>query len=139
MALPISSYKTYLKWGKTASAVAKVVDIKDFGDLSGDPNMIDVTTLSQNRQTQIPGLLTGDNIQFTVNYTSEDYKACAATEDEDLFFELTFQDGSGFKWQGKYRLSVSGKGVDEAIEFILNISVSTDMEFFETGTGGGGE
>lgn len=132
MALPISSYKTYLKWGATAEAVAKSVDIVDFGDLSGDPNMIDTTTLSNDRQAQIPGILTGDNIPFTVNYTKEDYEACALDENKDLHFVIVFQDGSGFKWQGQYRLSVPGKGVDEAIQFIINVSVSSDMEWFES-------
>lgn len=126
-ALPISSYNTILKWGTSSGMLTQKVDIVDFGDLSGDPNMIDTTTLSNNRQTQIPGTLAGDNITFTVNYTSGDYEACAADEDKDLHFSLTFQDGSGFEWQGKYRLSVPGKGVDEAIQFVINVSVSSDM------------
>jgi Phage tail protein. len=130
MALPISSYNTILKWGTTAVGVTKVIDIVDFGDLSGDPNMIDTTNLSNQRQTQIPGTLSGDNITFTVNYTSEDYALCQAEEDKDLYFSLTFQDGSGFTWQGRYRLSVPGKGVDEAIQFVINVSVSSDMEHF---------
>lgn len=127
--MAISSYKTYLKWGDTASGVKKVVDIRDFGDLSGDPNMIDTTTLSDGRETQIPGILTGDNIPFTVNYNSEIYETCLQDEGKKLFFEITFQDGSGFKWQGEYRLTVPGKGVDEAIEFVINVAVATDMEF----------
>lgn len=131
MALPISSYLTTLKWGTSAMAVTKVVDITDFSDLSGAPNMIDTTNLSNARQTQIPGTLAGDNITFTVGYTAEDYAACQKDENKDLYFSLVFQDGSGFNWQGQYRLSVPGRGVDEAIQFILNVSVSSDMEWFE--------
>ena len=33
--MAISSYGVSLKWGESAETVAKVVDIKDFGDLIG--------------------------------------------------------------------------------------------------------
>lgn len=127
----ISSYMTYLKWGTSPSSMTKVVDIRDYGDLSGEPNMIDITTLSHRREVQISGILTGDNITFTANYTKENYAACSIDEDKPLFYSVTFQDGSGFTWQGSHRLSVSGKGVDDAVDFVINVAVSTDMEWFE--------
>lgn len=129
--IAISSYNTFLKWGSSKSDLEKKVDIADFGDLMGAPNMIDVTTLSHNRQAQIPGILTGDAIAFTVRYTTENMKTCQEDEGKALCFRITFQDGSGYDWQGQYKISVPGAGVDDPINFALNVSVSSDMEWFE--------
>lgn len=114
--------------------LTKKVDIADFGDLFGDPNMIDTTHLGNRRQTQISGTLAGDSIPFTVFYTKASMKTCRADEDKPLYFALTFQDGSGWVWQGDFRISQSGKGVDEAIDFTINSAASTDLEWFEDET-----
>ena len=68
--MAISSYGIQLKWGASADAVAKVVDIKDFPDLIGDPNLLETTTLSDAQVTNIPGIKGSDLLTFTCNYTS---------------------------------------------------------------------
>ena len=127
--MAISSYNTILKWGTSADNVAKVVDIKDFSDLIGDPNTIEITTLSDNAQTFIPGIRTADNITFTCNYTKEEFALCQADENKPLYFALEFQDGSSFAWEGQFTLGVSGKGVDEALEFTINVLPSSAVTF----------
>ena len=127
--MAISSFNTVLKWGTSADNVAKVVDIKDFGDLIGDPNQIEVTSLSDSAQTFIAGIRTADTIQFTCNYTKEEFTLCQADENKPLYFELEFQDGASFKWQGQFTLGFSGKGVDEALEFTINVLPSTAVTF----------
>ena len=129
--MAISSYNTILKWGVSADAVAKVVDIKDFGDLIGDPNQIETTTLSDSAQTFIAGIRTADTIPFTCNFDKDIFATCKETENTPLYFELAFSDGSGFTWQGAYTLGVAGKGVDEAIEFTVNVLPSTPVVFKE--------
>ena len=127
--MAISSYGTTLKWGASAEAVAKVVDIKDFADLIGDPNNLETTDLSKRAQTFIAGILQSNTISFTCNYTKEDFNACKQDENKPLHYEITFQDGSGFKWQGQHTLGFSGKGVDEVLEFTINILPSSEITF----------
>ena len=125
--MAISSFGVTLKWGETADAVEKVVDIKDFGDLIGEPNMLETTTLSDAQVTQIPGIRSGDSIPFTCNYTKADFDKVYADEGKQLFYELDFSDGSAFAWQGQHTVGVPGKGVDEVLEFTINVAASTPV------------
>ena len=65
--MAISTYGISLKWGDTADNVAKVVDIKDYPDLIGDPNLLETTTLSDSQVTNIPGIRSSDSLTFTCN------------------------------------------------------------------------
>ena len=127
--MAISSYGVQLKWGESESAVAKVVDIKDFPDMIGDPNMLETTTLSDGQQTYIPGIKSADMLTFTFNYTKADFQAVKADEAKPLFYSLEFSDGSVFSWQGQHTVGLPGKGVDEVLEATVNIAPSTAVEF----------
>ena len=70
--MAISTYKIFLMMKET-STYTKLVDIKDFPDLGGAPEMLETTTLSDKMQTYIPGIQSIDALEFTANYTKEDY------------------------------------------------------------------
>ena len=130
--MAISSYNVQLKWGASATDVEKVVDIKDFPDMIGDPNMLETTTLSDSQQTYIPGIKSADMLQFTANYTKTDFTAVNEDAETPLFYSLEFSDGSKFTWQGQHTCGLPGKGVDEVIEFTINIAPSTPVVFATT-------
>lgn len=127
--MAISTYGITLKWGESAESVAKVVDIKDYPDLVGDPNLLETTTLSDSQVTNIPGIRSSDTLTFTCNYTSADFAKVHEQENTPLYYELEFFDGSKFTWQGQHTCGVPGKGVDEVVEFTINIAASTPVEF----------
>ena len=127
--MAISTYGVQLKWGESAEAVAKVVDIKDFPDMIGEPNTLETTTLSDGQQTFIPGIKSSDTLSFTCNYTKADFTAVNADADKELFYELAFSDGSSFTWKGQHTCGLPGKGVDEVIEFTINCAASSAVEF----------
>ena len=127
--MAISSYNCVLKWGESAETLTKKVDIKDFPDLIGDPNLLETTTLSDAAQTYIPGIKSMDLMTFTTNFTKTDFQACKADEGKTLFYSLEFSDGAKFTWQGQHTMGVPGKGVDEVIEATINIVPSTTVEF----------
>lgn len=127
--MAISSYNCVLKWGESEGALTKKVDIKDFPDLIGDPNLLETTTLSDAAQTYIPGIKSMDLMTFTTNFTKTDFQACKADEGKTLFYSLEFSDGAKFTWQGQHTMGVPGKGVDEVIEATINIVPSTSVEF----------
>ena len=127
--MAISSYNVVLKSGATASALEKLVDIKDFPDLIGEPNLLETTSLSDAQQTYIPGIKSADLLTFTFNYTKEDFQKVKATEGTPMFYELSFSDGSTFSWQGQHTVGLPGKGVDEVLEATINIAPSTEVTF----------
>ena len=127
--MAISTYGVQLQWGESADSVAKVVDIKDFPDMIGDPNLLETTTLSDSQQTNIPGIKSSDTLSFTFNYTKEDFTKVKADEGKALYYALVFSDGSKFTWQGQHTCGLPGKGVDEVIEATINIAASTPVEF----------
>ena len=127
--MALSTYGVTLKWGEAEASVAKKVDIKDIPDLIGAPNMLETTTLSDAQQTYIPGLKAADVLAFTANYTSADFAAVQADEGKDLFYVLEISDGSKFKWKGRHTTGITGKGVDEVMDFTINIAPSSTVTF----------
>ena len=127
--MAINTYGVSLKWGESAEAVAKVVDIKDFPDMIGDPEMLETTTLSDAQVTNIPGIKSSDILTFTCNYTKADFTAVNADAEKPLYYTLEFSDGSQFAWQGQHTCGLPGKGVNEVIEFTINIAASSPVEF----------
>lgn len=127
--MALSSYMVELKWGATADAVAKVVDIKDFPDLIGEPNLLETTTLSDGQQTYIPGIKAADLLTFTFNYDKDVFQSVKDDEGKALFYELSFSDGSKFTWRGQHTVGLPGKGVDEVLESTVNIAPSSPVEF----------
>ena len=127
--MAMNTYGVTLKWGASAEAVSKVVDIKDFPDLISDPELLETTTLSDAQVTNIPGIKGSDMLTFTCNYTSADFAAVNDDAGTPLYYVLEFSDGSKFSWQGQHTCGLPGKGVNEVVEFTINIAASTSVEF----------
>lgn len=127
--MAINTYGITLKWGASADAAAKVVDIKDFPDLIGEPELLETTTLSDAQVTNIPGIRGSDLLTFTCNYTSADFALVKADENKPLYYVLEFSDGSAFNWQGQHTCGLPGKGVNEVVDFTINIAVSSPVNF----------
>ena len=130
--MAINTYGVTLKWGETSAAVEKVVDIKDFPDMLGESEMLETTTLSDAQVTNIPGIRSSDTLSFTCNYSKTDVSAVNDDAEKPLFYELSFSDGSKFTWQGQHTCGLPGKGVNEVIEFTINIAASTPVVFTTT-------
>lgn len=127
--MAMNTYGIVLKWGTSSEAVSKVVDIKDFPDLIGDPEMLETTTLSDAQVTNIPGIRSSDMLTFTCNYTSADFQKVNTDAEKALYYVLEFSDGSKFSWQGQHTCGLPGKGVNEVVEFTINIAASTAVSF----------
>ncbi len=132
--MAINSCKITLKRGETELDLTKLVDIKDFPDLGGQPEMLETTTLSDCAQTFVAGIQTMDTLQFTANYTLEEYKKVKETEDEEGYYQLEIkEDGAegAFRWKGSHYVYVAGTGVNEVVNMIITIAPSTKIELVE--------
>lgn len=143
--MAISTYKVFLMYKETSgSTYKKLVDIKEFPDLGGEPEMLETTTLSDNMQTYIAGIQSLDGLSFTANYTLADYKTLKALEGAQNNFAVWFggtesggtltPDGSNGKFAFTGELSVYpvGAGVNEVVDMNISIAPSTPISFSES-------
>ena len=138
--MAISTYKVFLMKGTTSSSTTtweKLIDIKDFPDLGGAPELLETTTLSDKMQTYIPGIQSNDALEFTANYTKADYDTLAALADTEKDYAVWFggtesggvvtPDGSNgkFAFKGTLSVHVVGGGVNEVVDMNITIAPST--------------
>lgn len=133
-----STYKTFLMY-KKSSTYEKLVDIKDFPDLGGSPEMLETTTLSDSMQTFVEGIQSSDAMEFTINYDLATYETLSAMKGAETEFAVWFggtEDGGvviptgsdgKFEFKGYLSVRVTGKGVNEVKEATISIAPSTPI------------
>ena len=138
--MAISTYKIFLmKKASTGDTYEKVIDIKDFPDLGGAPEMLETTTLSDKMQTYIPGIQSLDALEFTANYTKEDFTKLKALEGKEESYAVWFggtesggvltptgSDGK-FEFTGQLSVFPVGGGVNEVVDMTITIAPSTPI------------
>lgn len=138
--MAISTYKIFLMMMQdSGSTYAKLVDIKDFPDLGGAPEMLETTTLSDKMQTYIPGIQSLDALEFTANYTKTDFDKLRALEGQTKKFAvwmgatesggtLTPSGSDGkFEFEGQLSVFPVGGGVNEVVDMTITIAPSTPI------------
>ena len=141
--MAISTYKVFLmkRADSSGDTWGKLVDITEFPDLGGEPEMLETTTLSDNMQTYIAGIQSLDGLTFTANYDKEDFQTLKALEGKENDYAVWFggtgdagsltPDGSNGKFSFKGQLSVFpvGGGVNEVVDMSITIAPSTPITF----------
>ena len=127
--MAISTFGIQLMHKGTGNTYTKLVDIKDFPDLGGAPEMLETTTLSDSMQTYIEGIQSADALEFTANYTKADYENLVALKGANNQFAVFFNDdstnGSKFYFSGYLSVRVNGGGVNEVVGMTISIAPST--------------
>lgn len=140
---PISTYKTYLMYKSTTSATAytKLIDIKNFPDLGGEPERIDVTTLSDGVRKYIPGIQDLSSFSFNCNYIPADYQKINGMAGTEYEFSIwvgattsnneNVPDGSNGKWDfsGQITCFKAGGDVNAAQDMTVVLFPTTDFKF----------
>lgn len=134
-----STYKTYLMHkAASASDYSKLIDIADFPDLGGTPELLDTTTLSDAMKTYINGIQEAEGLEFNTNYTKTGYAALKDLEGKEEDYAVFFgtdsngdPDGSEgiFKFKGDLSVHVTGAGVNEVRKMLISIAPTTEIEF----------
>ena len=144
----ISTYQTYLMH-KNGSSWENLTPIKSFPDMGGEPERIDVTTLSDGMRQYIPGVQDVSSSTFTANYNATEYakiNALSGTEgDYALWFGATGTLGNEtpdghdgkFEWSGDIMAYVNGGDVNSAVEMTI-VAFPTTPFVFKGATGATG-
>ncbi|MBO7673617.1 MAG: hypothetical protein J6S63_01250 [Atopobiaceae bacterium] len=127
---------TFLMLGSGSPiAYSKLVDIKEFPDLGGAPNTVDVTTLTDHQRVYLMGLKDPGILEFTANYDATDYATIAALTGEQDFavwfgVDVSDQpDGNAgkFEFKGQITCWVAGGSVEAAVDMGIAITTSTEI------------
>ena len=135
---PISTYRTYLMYKADGSSdYTKLCDIKSFPDMGGEPERIDVTSLSDGQRKYIPGVQDISSSTFTANYVAADLQKINALSGKQTQFALWFgatgdvgqevpsgSDGQ-YEWTGDIMAYVNGGDVNSAVEMTIVTFPST--------------
>ncbi len=139
----ISTYKVFLMRKGSSETWNKVLDIKDFPDLGGAPELLETTTLSDKMKTYIPGIQSQDALTFTANYSQTAYEAIKTLENNQQDYEFavwfggTESNGEAtptgvygkFELSGRISAYVNGGGVNEVVGMTVTIAPSTPITF----------
>lgn len=118
----------------------KVVDITSFPAMGGNPEKIDVTTLTDHIQKQINGVQQLDDLEFGSNYTLEDYKKLKGLEGTVAWYGLVFGASSAgtpdghngmLVWKGEPNTHVNEGAVNEAIGMTTVMSCETSIDLVD--------
>jgi len=132
--MAITTYKTYLTY-KNSSSYTKVVDIKNFPDLGSEPEMIDITTLSDGYRHYLPGIQDTGALNFDFNADSTTMSTVAGICDgsTEQTFCLCFGNEAPasasmkYYFKGKGSCYVVGGGVNEAVNGRITIALTSDI------------
>ena len=143
--MAISTYKVFLmKKGDSGDTWSKLIDIKEFPDLGGEPEMLETTTLSDNMQTYIAGIQSMDGLSFSANYDMTEYQKLKALEGKKESYAVWFggtesggtvtPDGSNgkFAFDGELSVYPVGGGVNEVVGMNITIAPSSHVTFSAT-------
>lgn len=138
--MAISTYKTFLmKKGSSGNTYEKLIDIKNFPDLGGEPEKIETTTLSDGARTYIPGIQGTGALAFDANYTKSDFTTLKALKDTEqelaIWFGGTESDGvvtptgsdGKFEFKGYVDCYVKGGEVNSPVEMAVSVTPSTPI------------
>ena len=143
--MAISTYKVFLMHkASTEEVYKKLIDIKEFPDLGGEPEMLETTTLSDNMQTYIAGIQSMDGLSFSANYDMTEYQKLKALEGKKESYAVWFggtessgtvtPDGSNgkFAFDGELSVYPVGGGVNEVVGMNITIAPSSPIKFSAT-------
>lgn len=127
-----TTYQTYLMHKSTeAGTYTKLIDIIDFPDTKGDPDMVDITTLSDDTEQQLTGITRAESKQFTANYSKDDYEALLALEGVDAWYALYFGEAGLdgiFESKGVLSVTVIGGGVNDSVKMRITLALQGKLE-----------
>lgn len=139
--MPISTFRVFLMHSTLGTTYEKLIDIKDFPDLGGEPEMLETTTLSDRMQTYIAGIQSLDALVFTANYDIDDYRDLRLLEGKTEKYAVWFGGtGSGatvvptgefgkFSFSGQLTAFPVGGGVNEVVDMTISIAPATEIVF----------
>lgn len=124
-----STIGTILEVSEDGSTWEKLCPVKKYPALGGAPEQIKTTDLEDNSQTFVPGVQTMEAMEFTANYTYENYSAVNTKAGIPMHYRLKLAKNAGVAaWKGQHFVFVNEGEVNGVIEMTITVSPSTKIE-----------
>lgn len=111
----------------------KVENLQEFPDLGGAAEQVDVTTLADGNRHYINGIKDFGSLAFTFLYDNSEatsnYRVLRAAEEDGLTHncEVRFPDGTKFAFAGQISTTITGAGVNAALQFQATVNLNSDI------------
>lgn len=137
--MAISTFKTFLMKSDDGRVYNKLVDIKEFPDLGGEPENLETTTLSDAMQTFIQGIQSMDGLSFPTNYDKTKFQEIYNLKGKKVKLAVWFggTESGGvvtptgsegkFEFEGQVSVYVNGGGANEVVGMTVAVSPSTPI------------
>lgn len=130
MVKAVSTYGIELHTSEDGVEYTKLVDIKTYPDIGGEPEMLESTTLSDSQETFIRGIDSGEAMEFQYNYTKANYAAVKALAGKAIHYKVIMgrgEEAQDFTFQGEHTTRIEGGGVNEVINAMITVAPSTEI------------
>lgn len=112
---------------------AEIANLQEIPDLGGSADTVDVTTLADDNYHYINGIKDFGSLEFTFLYdnssATSNYRVCREAEEdgEAHSFVVTFPDETEFAFSGQVSTTITGAGVNAAMQFTLTVNLNSDL------------
>lgn len=130
-----STIGTTLEVSENGTTWEKLCKIKSFPALGGAREQIEVTDLEDEQTASIPGVQSGDPMEFSANYTLEAYMAVKAKEDKSLKYRIKLgKNGKAgtATWEGQHSVYVNEGEVNGSITMTITVFPSSKIDVAES-------
>lgn len=111
----------------------KVENLQEFPNLGGAAEQVETTTLADGNRTYINGIKDFGTLEFVFLYdnsaTTSNYRVLRAAEADGQThaIKVKFPDTTEFSFSGQVSTTISGAGVNAALQFTATINLSSDI------------
>lgn len=130
-----STIGTILEISENGTTWQKMCPIKSYPALGGAPEQIEVTDLEDETQTFVPGVQTMEAMEFSANYTLENYEAVKQKEKKNLHYRIKLgKNGAAgtATWQGQHCVYINEGETNGSIAMTISVSPSTKITVTST-------
>ena len=123
--------------GEFSGSFTKLNDLQEIPDLGGTTDTVEVTTFDDGAHMYIKGLKDyGDSVDFTFLYASDQFNTLSAMDGQYEWQVYLPEDAAGNSgitctFLAECAVRINGQGTNEAIQYTLQLTPMSDMEFAE--------
>lgn len=104
-----------------AASFTKLIDVTAIPATGAAQAKLEATVLSSTKKQYIADRADLPDLEFTFNYTADNFAAVEAVADQDYFFMIVYGDGSGAVIEGEGNCWVDAVARGSVVEAKLNV------------------
>lgn len=117
----------------SGSSFTEIEHLMEVPELGGDPEKVDVTTLSSGVKQYIPGIRDLGDLAFKFLYDNEkatsNYRVLRGLQEANkpVTFKVEYPDGTGHEFDAYVNVKMDSAAVNAAMTFTASMSLQSDI------------